>query len=125
MLSRHNIGKLESHKGLTIIEVLIASTVFMIGFTVMVFLLGQIVTKHSAKNRTIAFNIATSCMEKSLAAHEFSDTTYVDIRSNISYRVLKNVEKNSSLIKIRIRVLREKQDTELINLYSEKYVKEN
>lgn len=114
--------KVTNSKGLTIIEVLIASTVFMIGFSILVFFLGEIVGKYSAKDITIAFNLGTEYMEKTLASRNFAERIDTLTVSNITFRIEKRAENINGLNKIRINVYREKQGKLLISLYNEKYI---
>lgn len=116
------IRRLSDTRGLTIIEVLIAATVFMIGFSIMVFLLTEINRDYSAKDITIAYHLGTAYLERALAEQDFSSRVDTLEVSSITFRIEKHVEKEDRLNKIRIDVYRAKQNKLLLSLYNEKYI---
>lgn len=111
--------KLGSQSGFTIVEVLIASTVFVISFTVMVTLLDKTINRFSAKDLTLGTNIANDIMLTSLAT---CDTTSYEINMNqgsVSYRISKKTVVQNDLALITVEVKRDKSERKIISLYNE------
>jgi len=117
------INLLKDRRGLTILEVLIASAVFMIGFAIMFFLLSEIVGKYSAKEKIIAYHLAQEYMENSLASDEFSNAESVETNSNISFKIKREIIDMGQLKGIRVTVSREKTGKLLVSFYDEKYIR--
>jgi Tfp pilus assembly protein PilV len=107
--------------GMTIIEVLIAATVFMIGFTIMTFLLGQIVEKYSSKDIVIANQLAQSTMNRTLITNDFTSLEKIDVVSGVSYKIERLIEIKDNLVKLRIVISRHKTNKTLVTLYDEQY----
>ena len=119
------INLLKDRRGLTILEVLIASAVFMIGFAIMFFLLSEIVGKYSAKEKIIAYHLAQEYMENSLASDEFSNAESVETNSNISFKIKREIIDMGQLKGIRVTVSREKTGKLLVSFYDEKYIRKS
>ena len=117
------LPRITDQSGLTLLEVLIASSVFMIGFTIMVFLLNQMQGRFSSKEMVLAYQLARQELEKTLASNEFESTTRTEIRSKISFLVEQKIIENDGLVSIRINVTRAKTGKQLITLYDEKYLR--
>ncbi|SYZ73743.1 hypothetical protein TRIP_C60013 [Candidatus Zixiibacteriota bacterium] len=116
---KRNAFKVADQRGLTLLEVLIASSVFMIGFTIMVFLLNQMQGRFSSKEMVLAYQLAKEEMEKTLAANNFESLTKTEIRSKISFFVERQITDNDGLVSIRINVTRAKTGKKLVTLYDE------
>jgi len=116
------LSRIASQKGLTILEVLIASTIFMIGFVIMTFLLGELIGKYSSKDRVIALNLAQKYMETTLAQNDFTDLDEIREESKISFRIIRRIELKPGLAVIRINIIRDSSGKVLTTLYDEKYI---
>jgi hypothetical protein len=115
--------RIQSAKGLTIIEVLIASAVFMIGFSIMVFLLGDLIGKQSPKDLISASQIAKEEMELTLVSAEINDHNELKEIAGVEYRVEQIVDSEENLYKIRVNIYRAKTAKLLVSIYNEKYVR--
>ena len=118
---RHS--EITNQSGLTLLEVLIASSVFMIGFATMVFLLNQMQGKFSSKEMVLAYQLAREEMEKTLASNDLESATRTEIRSKISFLIERKISENDGLVSIRIKVTRAKTGRQLATLYDEKYLR--
>ncbi|MCX6826068.1 MAG: prepilin-type N-terminal cleavage/methylation domain-containing protein [candidate division Zixibacteria bacterium] len=112
-----------NEKGFSLMEVLIASTVFMIGFTIMVFLLSQITGKYSSKEKIIAYQLAVSKMEETLASGDYISGSLTETSSGLTFIIDRLVEQQEKLITIRINITRASTGKTLISLYNEKYIR--
>ncbi|MFH2037169.1 MAG: prepilin-type N-terminal cleavage/methylation domain-containing protein [Candidatus Zixiibacteriota bacterium] len=117
------IKKIKNQDGLTILEVLIASAVFMIGFSIMVFFLGEIIGKYSTKEYTIGYNLAQQYMENTIASGNFGSDESITEISNLKFKIIKDIEPDTHLKKVRISVIRVKTDKLMVSLYNEIYVR--
>ena len=104
--------------GFTLIEVLIAATTFLVGFTLIIALLNQTVTKLSVQELETAREIATDEMFHVLALHDSTSVVFVLKRDDLSYRVSRVTTVDSPLVAVDITVAREKTGKELISLYN-------
>lgn len=110
---------LNRQEGFTIVEVIVSAIIFMIGFSILVFMLNQAFTKYSVKDMTTATHIGSGIMERSLAARDTVDLDTVVVASEISYRVKKVVRLDNDLAAITVTVKREKKAQELCRFYGE------
>jgi len=115
-------ANIRTQRGLTILEVLIASTVFMIGFIIMTFLLGELFSKYSSRDRVIALNLAQKYMEATMVQNEFTDLNDVREESGIAFRIVRKIEAETGLITIRISIIRDSSGKVLVTLYNEKHI---
>jgi prepilin-type N-terminal cleavage/methylation domain-containing protein len=116
-------GKLRrNQKGFSLMEVLIASTVFMIGFTIMVFLLNQIIGKYSSKEKVIAYQLAIKTMENTTASNDFTSGKITETNSGLAFIIDRIIERQDNLVTIRINVTRASTGKQLMTLYNEKYL---
>lgn len=110
---------LGSQRGFMLVEVLVSAAVFMIGFSVLVFMLERMIVGYSAEEITTATNLATSVMEQTLAAR---DTVGIDTTlmiGEIRYRIDKKVNLKNGLAAVEVQVSRERTGKELCRLYAE------
>ncbi len=111
--------KLRSQQaGFTLVEVLIAAVIFMVGFSILIGLLNSSLNKFSIKEMQLANNLARSTMTSTLA---MADTAFLDSvveRSNISFRVRRSVEIGDGLASVLVTVSREKNNKKIIELYN-------
>jgi Tfp pilus assembly protein PilV len=110
--------------GMTVIEVLIAAVIFMVGFSTLILLMNSTLVKFSAKELLQADNLAHEMMIRSLADH---DTTLLDstiLRSKGAYRVTRQAIVSDGLAAISIVVYRDRQDRKIIELYNAFIIRE-
>lgn len=115
--------KTVGQKGFTIIEVLVGATVFMLGFSLLVFMLNQMITRQSIRDITTATHLASESMERAMVFHDalpFDTTITV---SGIAYRLEKNVHVDSSMAAVTVQVFRVREPKELCRMYGEFDVK--
>ncbi len=105
--------------GFTIIEVLIASTVFVVSFTVMVTLLDTTINRFSNEDLAVGTNIAEAFMMTSLALQETTTIDTILTVGGVSYSVSKKAIITDDLAKVTITVHREKTKRKIIELYNE------
>lgn len=108
--------------GLTLLEVLIASTVFMIGFSIMVFLLNQMLGRYSSKEMVTAYQIAKDEMEMTIITEDYKTLSKTEEKGKINFIVERIISEREHLVSIRINVLRQKTNRLLVTLYDEKYI---
>ncbi len=109
--------RLHNQAGMTVIEVLIAAVVFMVGFSTLILLMNSSLVKFSASELLHANNLAHEIMTISTAA---TDTTHVDTvitRSGIAYRVTQQATVTDGLVGLSISVYRHKHERKIIELY--------
>ncbi|GEM_PF-1227939 len=112
-----------NEKGFSLIEILIASAIFMIGFTLLMFLLNNATTNFSYKEKSTALNLAREYMDAALLSNELESIDATVMVSNIKYRVIQDIDREDSLININIFIIRESTNRELITLYAEKTIR--
>lgn len=127
MVSLRNIIKsrfqrYKSEKGMSLIEVLIASAMFMMGFTFLVFLLNNTTQQLSFKETLIAKSLGEKYMDETLLGREMTSDEFSEKISNINFIVNREVEIKDNLANIRIIVSRKSSNKEIIRLYSEKFL---
>ena len=115
---------LKDDSGLSMIEVLIGATVFMIGFGVLVLMLNNVFLKFSVRELELANNLGQQLMTETIVA---GDTTTID--STIEYSglrmlVLRKVTVDGNRMIVDVTVTRESSNKELIHLYNENFVPE-
>lgn len=108
-----------SEKGLTIIEVLVAAAVFMIGFSLLIALVSNSTAKFSTRELTLARHLAgdTLIRVQTLADTLSSDTTIV--ASGLQFSVATRIERDRQLAKARVTVTRTKTGNRLADFYTE------
>jgi Tfp pilus assembly protein PilV len=109
--------------GLTIIEVLFASVVFMIGTGIIACLIGTVTTRYSLNDHIEALDLARASMEQTLAADDYSDTVYAAQGAESNYRIERLIMIRENLICIRINVAKFAENRLLVTLYDEKYIR--
>lgn len=105
--------------GFTIVEVLIASTVFVIAFTVMVTLLDKTINRFSTRDMAAGTNTAQELMLTSIATQDTTSSEIVIMHGNVTYSVNKMTLVNDGLAQVTIEVKREKTKKKIISLYNE------
>lgn len=116
---------IKNQNGVTIIEVLVGAVVFMIGFSILVFMLNQLISNYSINDVTSATRLASKSMEMTIALQDtMSYDSTVNV-SNIAFGVKKTVQIDNELAKIQIDVTRSLTKKELCSLYGEFIVRQN
>lgn len=110
---------INSQGGFTIIEVLVGAVVFMIGFSLLVFLLNQLITRQSIRDITTATHIASETMERAIVFHDTLSVDTTMVVSGISFRLEKKVRLDSGLASVRLQVYRLHELKELCRMYGE------
>ncbi|MEE9441409.1 MAG: prepilin-type N-terminal cleavage/methylation domain-containing protein [candidate division Zixibacteria bacterium] len=116
---------IKNQDGVTIIEVLVGAVVFMIGFSILVFMLNQMISNYSVNDLTSATRLASKSMEMTIT---YQDTISYDSTinvSNIDFGVKKTVQIDNDLAKIYINVARSSTKKELCSLYGEFIFRQN
>jgi prepilin-type N-terminal cleavage/methylation domain-containing protein len=111
--------RLRNTRGFTILEVLIAAAIFMISFSLLVFLLNQMITGFSIKELVLAYHLASDTMQLTLAKNDFSDQKILEIKSAKTFIVERKVSRQGNYCKIRINVYRSSGNRLLATLYNE------
>ena len=118
------IAKLKNQSGFTILEVMIAATVFMIGFAVMISLLDTTISRASTKELFISSSVADELMIESILVKDTTSFDSVITQGNISYDVKKISRIQDKLVEINITVTRRNTGKKLIELHNEFIISE-
>lgn len=110
---------LKSERGLTIIEVLISAVVFVTGFSILVAMLGQVVTKFSVPEVTSADRIGNELMMRTTATKDTTELDTTITRSQMSFRIIRHVSTNGNLAQASIILSRVGNQKQLLHLYNE------
>ncbi len=109
--------RLYDQAGMTVIEVLIAAVVFMVGFSTLILLMNSSLVKFSASELLHANNLAREVITISAAARDTTSIDTVITRSGIAYRLTRQVTVSDNLVGLSITVYRHKQERKIIELY--------
>ncbi len=107
---------LRDESGVTIVEVLVASVVFMVGFSILIGLLNSSLVRFSTQELLFANSLADETMTNTMAV---TDTTAMDTvvtRSGLSFRVKRSVSIESTLASACVTIYREKNNRKIIEL---------
>jgi type II secretory pathway component PulJ len=111
--------RIKPEQGFTLIEVLIAAVVFMLGFSLLVVLLNNTLVRTSSEELILASDIGR---EFTLRAITLADTSACDSlvqRAELHFRVVKQVEIDGQLAKLSVTVYRQKTNKQIVNVYDE------
>jgi hypothetical protein len=114
-----NTKGIQTQGGFTIIEVLMSAIIFMIGFSILVFMLNQIVANYSVRDITTANRLASTVMEKSFQFQETLSLDTVIVVTDVAYRVQKSVRVDDGLAAVTVKVMRRHQSEALCTFYGE------
>ena len=103
--------------GMTVIEVLIAAIIFMVGFSTLILLMNSTLIKFSAREILQADNLAQEVMAKSLADRDTTSIDSVFEVAGVAYRVTRSATIEPDLAGISVTVYRAKQNRKIIELY--------
>jgi Tfp pilus assembly protein PilV len=109
--------RLHNQSGMTVIEVLIAAVVFMVGFSTLILLMNSSLVKFSASELLHANNLAHESMTVSIATGDTTSIDTVITRSGIAYRLTQEVNITDDLVGLSITVYRHKQERKILELY--------
>lgn len=110
--------RLNQH-GMTIIEVLVAAAVFMIGFSLLIALVSNSTAKFSTRELTLGRYLAKQAISLSQAR---SDTLSADSTvqmSGLQFSMARRIELDGRLARVRVTVTRTKTGSLLADFYSE------
>jgi Tfp pilus assembly protein PilV len=108
---------LKTQSGMTILEVLIASVIFMVGFTTLVALLNSTLLKFSTKELSTAGAAAQEVMFRSVAQIDTTALDTTQVFSGVSYRVMRRVIRRGNLAAVQVIVYRPRTMTRIVDLY--------
>jgi Tfp pilus assembly protein PilV len=111
------MDRIRSQSGVTIIEVLISSVIFMIGFTTLVALINSTLLKFSTKEVITGAALGQSVILESLANRDTLPLDTVLVQSGIQYRVERQVSHSANLMSISVTVSRSKTKRQIVQLY--------
>jgi len=103
--------------GMTVVEILIASIIFMVGFSTLILLMNSTLVKFSAREIVQADSLAEEIMTKSLADRDTTSFDSTIERGRVAYRVTRRSTVEEGLAGLSVTVYRAKQDRKLIELY--------
>lgn len=111
------LKRIRSQSGVTIIEVLISSVIFMIGFTTLVALINSTLLKFSTKEMITGAALGQSVMYQSIANRDTIALDTVVSQSGIQYRVERQVSHSGNLLSISVAVSRSTSKRQIVQLY--------
>ncbi len=109
---------LNNQRGISLIEVLVASVIFMIGFSILVMLLNGVTGRFDAKEIETAAALADDFMNLAVAEKDTLPQDTMFVASGIRYRVLKSCVVEKGIVKLEIVVKRFSSDKELVRLHN-------
>ncbi len=107
---------IQSEKGFTIIEVLVGAFVFMLGFSVLIFMLSRLMVNYSVNEISTANRIAKNHLEVTIAERDTVSFSTCEVVNNIKYRITKNVSCYNHIASVNIEVKRKTKDKVLCRL---------
>jgi Tfp pilus assembly protein PilV len=108
---------LASQSGLTVIEILIAAVIFMIGFSTLIMLLNSTLVKFSAKEMLQADQVSAEIMTRTLAQKDTISIDTIITRSIVTFRVERRVSIRDNLAGVSVSIYRERQNRRIVELY--------
>ena len=108
---------LKSQSGLTIIEILIASIIFMIGFSTLILLMNSSLVKFSARELMQADQLADEMMARTLTNRDTTSFDTIVTRSNVAYLMEQRVTVTERLAGVSLTVSRDKQNRKIVEVY--------
>lgn len=112
---------LANQSGLTVIEVLIGSIIFLVGFSTVIALLAGMSQKASSRDlilaQTLGEQILTTTVEAPDPLRLATDTTV--LAGGISFKIQRTVTLESEILKVRLQVKRRSARREILDLYYE------
>jgi hypothetical protein len=103
-------------KGYTLVETLVASAVLLAVLVPATLFLGKITTGRKGRDLIIASQLAESVMEKTTAREVYENSEEHIRLDNRDWQIVREIEENQGLIKIRIRVFKSKNTEPVFTL---------
>ncbi len=116
---------LNKENGFTIVEVLVGAFIFMLGFSVLIFMLSRLMVNYSIDEISTSSRICQNHMEMAIVSKDTNSYSIVERNENITYSVTKRVVIENNLAKVNFEVKRRMKDKVLCRLYYEFNVCEN
>jgi len=108
-----------SESGFTILEVLVAATVFLIGLSLMISLLNTTLARLGSDDLASAGAIARSAMHAALSVADTPSVDSVVVVSGKKYQLHRSVKRENRVVGITVSIQRYKQTRVLMTLYGE------
>ncbi len=116
---------IKSEQGFTIIEVLVGAFIFMLGFSVLIFLLSRLMVDYSVDEASTANRIAQNSLELTIASGDTISFSYSEVVDNVKYNIIRKVAVENNLACVNIEVNRETTNKVISRLYHEFYIYED
>ena len=108
---------LKSQSGLTIIEILIASIIFMIGFSTLILLMNSSLVKFSARELLQADQLGDEIMAQTVTNRDTTSFDTIVTRFKVAYLVERRVTLTEKLAEVSLTVSRASQNRKILELY--------
>lgn len=109
----------KSNSGFTIIEVLISSVVFMIGFSMLIALLNVTLAKFSTKELLAGTAVGKQVVYETLALSDSTSCDTIIQNSGLHFRVARQFSTRGDMVRIEVIVYRLKKAKEIVRFYDE------
>lgn len=113
------IAKKLNQRGMTIIEVLVAAAVFMIGFSLLIALVSNSTAKFSTRELTLGRYLAKQAVTLAQAGSDILSADTTVQLSGLQFTVARRIELDGRLAKVHVTVTRTKTGSLLADFYSE------
>ena len=111
------MARLGNQSGITLIEILIAAVIFMIGFSTLILLMNSTLVKFSTKELLHANLLADEIMITSIALQDSTNMDTTVVRGGVEYRVTRRASVEERLVGISVEVWRAREDRKITELY--------
>lgn len=108
---------LKQQDGMTVVEILIASIIFMVGFSTLILLMNSTLIKFSTREIVQSDSLAEETMARSIAHRDTTSFDSTIERGGVAYRVTRTSTVGDGLVGMNITVYRAKQNRKIIELY--------
>lgn len=111
---------IRSEVGLSLIEVLIGSLVFMVGFSILIAFLSSATEKISQADLIEAMNLAEEVILESRSGETVVEIDESErLRGEKLFRITKTIERKGNFVSVRVEVKRRNQRLNLADVYYE------
>ena len=111
-----------NQRGFTIMEVLVAAAIFLLGFAFLVHLTDRIIYRDSYDDNIMALSLASKHLERVIVSDSLLTGDIAVEGDDVSYTVTGEVNSEGKLVCMRIYIKRTRIDKNLIQLYVEKII---
>jgi type II secretory pathway pseudopilin PulG len=108
-----------SESGFTILEVLVAATVFLVGLSLMISLLNTTLARLGSEDLVVAGAIAETSLQSALGVADAPSVDSVVVASGKKYQLRRSVTRENGLVSVMVSVQRYKQTRAITTLYGE------